>query len=426
MALATELLRELIRFDTVNPPGNERACQERLAAVLREAGFDEVHLLGRTPERPNLVGVLKGRAPGPRLGLLSHVDTVLATPSEWQRDPWSGDLDEDGVVWGRGAQDMLSQTAAEVAAAVGLARDGWRPARGDLLVLSVVDEETGGGEGARWLVAEHPDLVRCDYVLNEGAGTRIPWDGGDLYGVSIAEKGVFRFKVTTHGVAGHASMPRLADNALPKLAPIVSALAAGTPSLDVTEAPSKLLEALGLPDVAALRAQDPRLAAFVEPMLSVTFAPTIIEASSKINVIPSSAWVKVDSRTPPGLGEEVARARIAEVLDGVDVDHDLEFIEQTVGNASPAASPLMEAITGWLAREAPGARVVPTMLPAFTDSRTFRDAFPDCVAYGFFPQRTMDLYEMWALVHGKDERIHAADVEWAAGAYRDIAKELLG
>jgi acetylornithine deacetylase/succinyl-diaminopimelate desuccinylase-like protein len=421
---ATELLRQLIRFDTVNPPGQERACNEHLAALLRDAGFDDVQLLGRTPERPNLVARLKGRAEGPVLGLLSHVDTVLATPEEWQRGPWSGDL-VDGVVWGRGAQDMKSQTAAEVAAAVELAGSGWRPARGDLLVLSVVDEETGGGEGAKWLCEHHPDLVRCDYLLNEGGGTVMPFDGTRVHGVCVAEKGVFRFRVTTRGVAGHASMPRLSDSALPKLARIVQALAERTPSPDPTEAPEVLLRELGL-SFEELAEREPALAAFVEPMRSVTFAPTIIAASEKINVIPSSASLKVDCRVPPGLGEDVARRRIAEVLDGVDEEYEVEFIERVVGNSSPVETPLMDALRGWIAREDPEARIVPTMLPAFTDSRTWRDAFPECVAYGFFPQRQMTLSEMWTLVHGKDERIHAADVGWAARCYHDVAKELLG
>ena len=139
----TELLQRLVQTNTDNPPGNERAAQELLAAPLRDAGF-EVDLLARTEERPNLVARLRGAGDGPTLCLLSHVDTVLADPAEWQRDPWSGDV-VDGVLWGRGAQDMKSQTAAEVSAAVALARSGWRPAGGDLLVVVVADEETGGG-----------------------------------------------------------------------------------------------------------------------------------------------------------------------------------------------------------------------------------------------------------------------------------------
>jgi acetylornithine deacetylase/succinyl-diaminopimelate desuccinylase-like protein len=294
-------------------------------------------------------------------------------------------------------------------------------------VIVVVDEETGGEDGAIWLTENHPGLVRCDYLLNEGAGTVIPHGDERLYGVCIAEKGVFRFALTTRGAAGHASMPNVADNALPKLAPLLEALGSRRPSLDLTEAPSTLFSALGVADLDGLRALNPALAAFAEPMASVTFAPTIVSAGTKINVIPSRAELKVDCRVPPGHGRETAERRLLEVLDGAgDGTYEVTWLEEVVGNGSPAVSPLMDAISKFLADEDPGARVVPTMLPAYTDSRAFRDAFPECVAYGFFPQREMTLGEMWPLVHGKDERIAAADVGFAARAYKSIALELLG
>jgi acetylornithine deacetylase/succinyl-diaminopimelate desuccinylase-like protein len=425
----TGVLQRLIRFNTVNPPGSERPAQEYLAALLRDAGF-EVELLGRTEERPNLVARLRGTGGGPTLCLLSHVDTVLADAGEWRHDPWSGDV-ADGFLWGRGALDMKSQTAAEVAAAVALAREGWRPASGDLLVVAVVDEETGGGDGAIWLTENHPDKVRCDELLNEGAGAVVPFGGGRVYGVCIAEKGVFRFTVTTDGVAGHASMPRIGDNALLKLAPLLEAMRDRQPGFDVTEAPRLLLAGLGIDadgDAAAalqaLRAADERLAAMVEPMLGVTLAPTRVFASEKINVIPSRAQIKVDCRTPPGMEAPQALARIREVLG--DDGYRLEFDEQVVGNASPAATPLMDAIERWVRAADPEARVVPYMIPAFTDSRTFRAAFPDCVAYGFFPHRHMTIHDTWPLVHSKDERIDVRDLGFAAGFYRDIVKERLG
>lgn len=425
----TELLQRLVRLNTVNPPGDERIAQELLAGLLRDAGF-EVELLGRTESRPNLVARLRGRAPGPVLGLLSHVDTVLADPEEWTHDPWSGEL-ADGYLWGRGSIDMKSQTAAEVVGAVSLAREGWRPARGDLLVMVMVDEETGGGEGAIWLTANHPDKVRCDYLINEGAGTVIPFEGGRLYGVSVAEKGVFRFTLTTEGVAGHASMPRMGDNALLKMAPLLERMRDRQPSFDLTDPPRALLERLGVgrdgdPVAAleALRARDATLAGLVEPMLGVTLAPTRIKASEKINVIPSHAELQVDCRTPPGVGEEQVRDRIREVL-GED-GYEVAFTERILGSASPVDSPLMEAIRGWVAGQDPEARVVPYMIPAFTDSITFRAAFPGLVAYGFFPHRHMTLYETMPLLHAKDERIDVRDLGFATSFFRDIARELLG
>src|SRR3954465_13506098 len=264
-----ELLQRLVRFKTVNPPGAERECQEHLAGLLREVGF-EVELLGRTEERPNLVARPPGDADGPRLVLLSHVDTVLADPEDWQRDPWSGDI-AGGELWGRGSQDMKNHTAAEVMAAVSLVREGWRPARGELMIVATVDEETGGGGGAVWLCENHPDTVRCDYVINEGAGTVIPFDGRPVYGVCVAEKGVFRFTVTTDGAAGEGAMPWISDNALLKMAPVLRALGERRPSFDVTEAPRTMLGALGLdgdgdadPDAALdrLRERDAVLAGF--------------------------------------------------------------------------------------------------------------------------------------------------------------------
>jgi acetylornithine deacetylase/succinyl-diaminopimelate desuccinylase-like protein len=417
---ATALLQDLVRHDTVNPPGNERAVQELLAGLLQDAGF-EVTLTGRTDPRPNLVARLRGRSPGPVLCLLSHVDTVYATPSEWTRDPWSGDV-ADGFLWGRGALDMKSQTAAEVAAAIGLARSGWRPERGDLLVVSVVDEETGGGEGAVWLTANHPDLVRCDFLLNEGGGAVIPFAGRRVHGVCVAEKGVFRFKVTTDGVAGHASIPRMGDNALLKVAPLLERMKR-QPQYDITQGPRALLEGLGV-TMDELHERDPQLALLVEPMLGVTLTPTRISASEKINVIPSRAELQVDCRVPPGLGEDVARRRIEEVL-GRD-GYRLEFSEQVVGNASPVESELMDALRGWMAEEDPQAEVLPTILPGFTDSRTFRDAFPDCVAYGWFPQRHQSFYDTWPLIHSADERIDVRDLDWATRCYADVTRRLLG
>jgi acetylornithine deacetylase/succinyl-diaminopimelate desuccinylase-like protein len=423
----TEVLARLVQFNTVNPPGDERECQEWLAGYLREAGL-EVELAGATPERPNLVARLPGAEPGPVLGYLSHVDTVLADPGDWQHDPWGGEV-HDGQLWGRGALDMKSQTAAEAVAAATLARDGWRPPRGELKVISVVDEEVGGAEGAVWLCRERPDLARVDYLLNEGGGQVMPYGDRRLYGVCCAEKGTFRFKVRTRGVAGHASVPGFGDNALVKLAPVLQTLATRQPEWDVTEAPRALLQALGedpedpAAAIEGVRAIEPRLALMVEPTLRVTAVPTMISGSAKINVIPAHAELLVDGRVPPGLGAEPTMRRIRELIgeDGLEV----EFIQQVVGNASPPQSELMDAIGEWLGEHDPGAEAVPVVLPAFTDSRTFRDAFPDCVAYGFCPQRHQTLYESWPLIHSADERIDVRDLGFAATFFHDLPRRLL-
>jgi acetylornithine deacetylase/succinyl-diaminopimelate desuccinylase-like protein len=444
---ATELLQRLIRFDTVNPPGNERAAIEHLQAILVDAGF-RCELLGAVPERPNLVARLTEDPTHPIEGpthptlcYLGHVDTVLANAREWTRDPWSGDI-ADGCVWGRGSLDMKSQVAAQVAAAAGLARNGWRPARGELLVVAVVDEETGGELGAKWLTETHPEKVRCDMLLNEGGGPSFELDGQRYYGVCCAEKGVFRFTVTTDGAAGHASMPKLGENALLKMGPVLERFASRQPSLQPTAEPLAFLRCVGEDEhdpAGALRRlgeADPRLLQMLEPMFGVTFAPTKISASEKINVIPSKAELRVDCRVPPGLGEEEAKRAIEQVLGGLQglrVEFTervtdglrIEFTERVTGNRSPIDSPLMDALGEWVSERDPGARTVPTILPGFTDSRHFRAAFGECVAYGFFPQRHQSLLETQALIHAPDERIDVRDLAFASELYRDLAVRLL-
>jgi acetylornithine deacetylase/succinyl-diaminopimelate desuccinylase-like protein len=436
-AEAQELLARLVRFNTVNPPGNEREAQEYLADHLRQAGF-HCELLGAEPGRPNLIARLRadGAAPadepadgGPTLCFLGHVDTVLANPQEWTHDPWSGDI-ADGYLWGRGALDMKSQVAAEIAAAASLARSGWRPATGELLIASVVDEETGGSLGAEWITKTHPAKVRCDMLVNEGGGEVFEYQGRRYYGVCCAEKGVFRFTVSTDGVAGHASMPGMGDNALLKMAPVLEHLAARQPAYELTDEPRGMLRGIGEdPDdapasIARLRAADPRLATMFEPMLGVTFTPTRISASEKINVIPSRAELKVDCRVPPGLGEQEVRRGIAEVLG--DEGFEVEFTERVVGNRSPMHSELMNTIIDWIGERDAGAAVVPVILPGFTDSRHFREAFPDCVAYGFFPQRHQTMLEAAPLVHAADERIDVRDIAFASEFYADLATRTLG
>jgi acetylornithine deacetylase/succinyl-diaminopimelate desuccinylase-like protein len=427
-----EVLARLVQFNTVNPPGNEREALEWLAGYLSDAGLDtELHADPANAERPNLVARLAGADPsgGPVLGYLSHVDTVLADAGDWAHGPWSGEV-HDGFLWGRGALDMKSQTAAEAVALAALARSGRRPPRGEVKLFCVSDEETGGTLGAKWLTEERPDAARCDMLLNEGGGSVIPYDGRRLFGVCTAEKGTFRFTVTARGTAGHASVPGSADNALLKLTPALEALGSRRAAYDLTEAPKVLVESLGQDPsdldgaVAAIRAVEPRLAALVEPTLGVTMVPTRIRASEKINVIPAFAELRVDCRVPPGMAGEATMTRIREVL-GEDGDFEVAFTEEVVGNRSPVASPLMDAISAWIGENEPGAETVPTVLPAFTDSRWWRAAFPDCVAYGFFPHRHMTLYDTWPLIHSADERIDVRDLGFAASFFHDLPERVL-
>jgi acetylornithine deacetylase/succinyl-diaminopimelate desuccinylase-like protein len=431
-ARAVDLLGRLIRTDTVNPPGNEGPVQELLRDSLGAAGF-ECELLEAEPGRPNLVARLPGQADGPTLTYLGHVDTVRADPGEWSFDPWAGDV-ADGWVRGRGALDMKGQVAAEVAAAVALGASDWRPRSGVLKLVITADEEVGGGLGAHWLCEEHPDKVRSDFVVNEGGGELVELGGRRLYMLSVGEKGIFRMKLQVHGEAGHASLPRIGDNALLKLAGYLAGLSEQPPP-EPTEVGEALLEALlGEPfrgeegiraGLERLRSEEPLLADYlVEPMLGVTLTPTMAEGGKKANVIPSEAEALIDCRVPPGFGKKEARERL-EALIG-EGSYDIEFTEAVVGNSSPLDSPLADAIRAWLGEADPGAGIAPMVMPGFSDSNPFRSAFPDAVVYGFCPYREIDLLHAAPLIHGADERVPVSDVEFSARFFCELPRRLLG
>jgi len=421
---AVELLQALIRLDTVNPPGNETAAAELLRAYLEPHGV-ECELYARVPERANLVARIPGRGEGPSLLLLSHTDTVLADPAEWSVDPWSGELRE-GCVWGRGALDMKDQVAASAVAIASLAREGFRPA-GDLIFAATADEEMGEGVtyGLEWLCAEHPDAVRSDYAVNEGAGDRIELGGRVLYLCSAAEKRSAPFVLRVHGRSGHGSMPAIADNALVKAAGLVERLGAFEPEPVLIPEAAGFFEAVAdsVPPVgdalARARSIDPVAAELVEPLLGMTVAPTMISASQKRNVIPGHCEVTVDCRLLPGQTEADADGLVRAWLG--DGDYEVEWRDAQGGTRSELGTPLWSAIGSFVDAIEPGARLAPICVAGFTDSHWLREAF-GTVAYGFFPMRTMSAELAARLIHSADERIPIDDLELGVEFLRHAAR----
>jgi acetylornithine deacetylase/succinyl-diaminopimelate desuccinylase-like protein len=224
-------------------------------------------------------------------------------------------------------------------------------------------------------------------------------------------------------------MPRIGDNALIKMAPFLEAFAHRRATLDPSPEPIAFIRALGYDaddlegTLAKIEERDPRIGVALEPTLGVTFSPTMIEASQKVNVIPARASLRVDCRVPPGLGADHARVRLAELLG--DDGYEIHFDEQVIGNRSQTETPLMDHIREFTQREDPGCAVAPATLPGFTDSRWFREAFPDCVAYGFCPHRAMDLFEENVLMHGVDERVRVEDLQLSARFFAELAPKVL-
>jgi acetylornithine deacetylase/succinyl-diaminopimelate desuccinylase-like protein len=422
---ATDLLQRLIRLDTVNPPGNETAAAEVLRDYLLDSGVQS-ELYAKVPERANLVARIPGRGEGPRLLLLSHTDTVLADAAEWQLDPWSGEL-RDGEIWGRGALDMKGQVAANAVAIASLAREGFEPG-GDLIFAATADEEVGDDFGASWLCREHPEAIRADYCVNEGAGDRVDFgDGGIFYLCSAAEKMSSPFRLRVHGRSGHASMPGIADNALVKAAGLIERLAALRPEPRLEPEVAVFLRLLVGRDVRADEALEtarevhPLAAELIEPLLALTVSPTMISASRKRNVIPALCELITDCRLLPGQTQAEAEELLRAALGGGD--YDFEWVEGQGGTRSPLESPLWDAIAEFVADEDPEAQVAPVCLAGFTDSHWVREAF-GTVAYGFFPMRTMDPELAARLVHSADERIAVDDLELGVRFLRHVARRI--
>jgi acetylornithine deacetylase/succinyl-diaminopimelate desuccinylase-like protein len=420
----TALLQALIRAETVNPPGNEIHAAEVLRDYFARNGI-EIELYAREPERPNVVARLRG-GDGPSLALLSHTDTVLADPREWERDPWSGDVVDDEI-WGRGALDMKGQVAASAVALASLAREGFSPA-GELVFLSVADEEVGAGWGLRWLVEEHPDAARCDFAINEGGGDRFVLGDTAFYACATAEKMSAPFVLRVRGRSGHGSMPGIADNALVKAARYIETLADYEPEPTLLPETRQLLEAvLGeVPplDEVLLRTQavHPLLPALVQPLLALTLSPTMVDASHKRNVIPGLCEVTVDCRLLPGQtpadAEGIVRAALGEG------DYEIEFLEATGGTRSDLDTRLWDTLAEFTATIEPGAQLVPFACPGFTDSHFLREAY-GTTAYGFFPLREMDSELAARLIHSADERIAIDDLELGTTMLRSAALSLL-
>jgi len=429
VAFVADMLSELIRVDTTNPPGNETPAAKLIAEALSGAGV-EYKLLESAPNRGSIVAWAESREPGPSLLLLSHLDVVPANPEEWSVDPFSG-LVKDGFIWGRGAVDDKLSVAVMLRVFLDFVES--RGFKGRLIYAATADEEMGGRMGAGWLVEKHPGLVKAEYVLNEGGGFEVPGKRRSVFLVQTAEKGVYWFKLAFKGSPGHASMPRSGDNAVLKASEAAARLASRQPPLDVKPYVKlmleRMLESQGVP--APLRAlltsrlglpvllrSSGEIAPMLDAMLRNTMAPTIIRGGEKVNVIPSSCELGVDCRLLPGYGEDWVRGYVAELLRGIS--YELEFIHTDGATESPVGTRLYKAIEEAVAAESPGSRVAPYMSTGGTDSRFFRSAFGS-KAYGFVPLRSdLPLKELFKMVHGVDERVSLRNVEFSYKTTRRV------
>lgn len=437
---ATELLQTMIRNECVNDgtleSGEEERNSDLLETWLEGTGLDIEHF-DSAPGRRSVVSRIEGSDPdAPSLCLMGHTDVVPVTMSGWSRDPFAGEL-IDGEVWGRGAIDMLSQTAAMATAFRHLADTGFQP-KGDLIFFGVADEEAGGNWGARWMLDNHLDAVRADYVITEWGGVPSDTPNGTALTLNIAEKGVAWQRLKVKGTPSHGSMPWGTDNALVKAAEVVRRLAEYRPTPDIHDLWRHQVANLNFSDDVKDAMLDPdrlddALATLPDQMHArtlhacshTTFSPNVAHGGSKTNTVPDEVIVEVDIRTLPGETPHDVNEHLRIAL-GDDIFNALEIepIHLDMATASPMDTPLWHVLSDIMMSAHPGASVQPSLITGGTDARFYRAA--GSVAYGaslFSP--TMKAETFADRFHGNDERIDVESIGLTTELFVQAATRML-
>ncbi|MHA1268331.1 MAG: ArgE/DapE family deacylase [Candidatus Helarchaeota archaeon] len=431
-----KILQDLIRIDTSNPPGNEIKAANYLFELLTKEGF-ECEIFESDTDRGNLFTILEGSDTSlPELLVINHLDVVPANKENWKHDPFSGEL-IDGEIWGRGALDMKGTGAAQTWAIIKLKREGIKPKR-TIKFLAVADEEKGGNYGAKYMVDRYWDKIKATYVIGEGGGFKLPIKQFEKYTLQVAEKGPFWTKIKVKGESSHGSMPDVGDNALTKMAKIITKINEHNIPIKITKAYKNMVDNLDLnflfkfllknsftvgPIINLVSKKVPMLKSFIFPLIKMNITPTICHSGQKVNIIPDEAICELDCRLLPGTNKDDLLKQLRHILGKKYFDM-LEIIpiQWDEGSMSGIANKFYEKIGEIMKKIDINAELLPFMVPGTTDNRFFR--WKDSIAYGFHPMIVdIPFEEMSKLAHGKNERISVNNLKFGAEFYYQLMKE---
>ena len=425
-----ELLRELIRFDTTNPPGDERECIEHVQRLLAAAGV-ESQLYARDPARPNLVARLAGSGSGSPLLLYGHVDVVPTAGQQWAHPPFAAEL-VDGVVWGRGALDMKSGVAMMVTAFMRAKVEGRVPPGGIVLCV-LADEEHGGDYGAKFLAEQRPEtLAGVKHAFGEVGGISYEVAGKRFYPIQVAEKRMCQMQATVRGPGGHAARP-MRGGAMARLGQMLRALDRKRTPVHITPVARQMIESMaaalpGSKGIVLRRLLDPHTTDWalrlmgeqgraLEGVLRNTVNATIVRGGTAVNVIPATIEVELDGRLLPGYGPDDLLAELAAII-GTDIE--LEVVRYDEGPAD-ADLAYYDALATVLRELDPDGVPIPMLLPAVTDARHLSPL--GIQTYGFLPLKLPAGFPATTLAHAADERVPADAVRFGAEAvYRALER----
>ena len=410
------LLRELIRVNTSNPPGNERGIANLLAPRFKALGF-EVDIV-QTPDtgKAHFIARLRGNGSKRPVLIAAHADVVGVEREKWTVDPFAGGV-KDGYVFGRGAIDFKGGMAVFARAAMMLA-ERKIPLDRDVIFLAEADEETGQ-YSTSWLATQAWDKIDCEFALNEGGWIMKGANGRVRYvSISTADKvGVF-VTLTSKGTSTHSSMPR-PDNAIFALTRAMNKLSTYETSLTFLPSTRRFFQTLaktsqppmsgyfadvvGTDSARAHRAdreisKDPLLHA----LMRTTLAPTLMNAGFRANVIPGSAEATINVRLIPGTKAEDVVREMQRVIGDSTIE-----VRLSSQNAFPRSVPPSSEDTDLYraleksARQQFSADVTPYLFQAGTDAGTWRTR--GIPVYGIYPY-PIDADDLTRM-HGNDERV---------------------
>ena len=406
------LLQDLIRFDTTNPPGNEKECLAHIQGILAEAGCESL-FLGRSPNRPNLIARLDGRGQAPPLLLHGHVDVVPTQGQPWQHPPFDAEI-ADGYIWGRGALDMKGGVAMMLTAFLRLKAEGIAPP-GDVILALVSDEEAGGEFGTKYLVENHRELFQdIRYAIGEFGGFTFPIARRRCYPIMVAEKQICVLRATIRGTGGHGAL-RGPGSATARLARLLQRLERRQLPLHPTPVAVEMFKAVSssLPfpsSVLFRQLLNPIIAGWLltamgdrgklfGQLLRNSVNPTIIRGGDQINVVPSEISLGLDGRLLPGYSPQDLIDELHRVM-GDEVA--LEVVHHDAGPEKPDMG-LFSTLASVLRQADPEGHPVPMLLPAATDGRFLSRL--GIQSYGFLPMRLPPDFNFSQTIHGANERI---------------------
>jgi acetylornithine deacetylase/succinyl-diaminopimelate desuccinylase-like protein len=410
-----QLVRQFLRIDTSNPPGNEEKAVFFLEAILKKEGINST-VYSPAPGRANIMARIEGKKKGKPVILLSHIDVVPAKEDEWDVDPFGGEL-VNGFVYGRGAIDMKTQALCQLLAFIRYSRDDMTPER-DMIYLATCDEEVGGKYGVEDMLKKVPKLRDASFVFSEGGFIKED-EGFTHVQISVSEKKLSQFIIRAMGTGGHGSIPHK-DSANEKVINASARILSYQWPLTPTAVASAYIDGIfkGKKDKGytfknvkeALK--NKRFRASMEDvplynaLLRNTVTPTILKGGDKINVIPTESSASFDARLLPTEKHEVFFKRVGQ-LAGKDVE--IERVNESVSKPAPSSynnsyfKGIKSVVEGMEGKDLP---VLPYITTGATDLRYFRDL--GITAYGFFPIILSN--DEFLKMHGKNERISAENI----------------